>query len=282
MVEIMKIFITVISVVLLLSGCAKKEEIDILQKRVTDLDQKFDALSISLNKQNQIINNDHLYYADINKSLKDLQTEMIANQKAQIKNEILNESLKDRLESIKNDLNSLQINQTPKKEKSTVEKQCELEVEKEMLHERNILPSKEWFNKNIGVEGFNLVMIFMLSLEDIQLHSTRDIEFRNGLEDSADELMPMALKQLYDLNSESAKWVALFWRTKARISNNGRIDELIAKYVRQSTDYTQPDIVKHSKEDVELAITTYYYDHKEEIRDMIMISLVRAKLNSRK
>ena len=88
MVEIMKIFITVISVVLLLSGCAKKEEIDILQKRVTDLDQKFDALSISLNKQNQIINNDHLYYADINKSLKDLQTEMIANQKAQIKNEI--------------------------------------------------------------------------------------------------------------------------------------------------------------------------------------------------
>ena len=54
MVEIMKIFITVISVVLLLSGCAKKEEIDILQKRVTDLDQKFDALSISLNKQTKL------------------------------------------------------------------------------------------------------------------------------------------------------------------------------------------------------------------------------------
>lgn len=127
-----------------------------------------------------------------------------------------------------------------------------------------------WLDQHAGEPGFGTVTYFMLGLSEIQYHSRNESEHSSewGGGDTA-----IGLKTLYELSPQKAVWVSKFWRLKARIAEQDYLDALATRYSKME------DFSKRKKDldsDLEDALKAYYYDHWQEIEDMIRFNLQMA------
>jgi hypothetical protein len=144
----------------------------------------------------------------------------------------------------------------------------------------NNFPPKEWFETHREEPGFVTVSSMVLALTDLQGHSTRAVlaltNEEASSEDVKDEIILLALAKLYDEDHASAVWVAHFWREKALAANWAYIDAITKQFADESSSQTVDAVAKKKEfgNRVDMILSTYYYDHWSEIRDMIFKSLV--------
>jgi hypothetical protein len=173
---------------------------------------------------------------------------------------------------------------SPESHETPTELKIESEVTQEIGQRLNIGAGAEWFRKHEKDIGFGIVSKFTLDLGDLRDHSTRArLLLINENGDSTDLLVEAEMASLYEKDPESGLWVAKFWRKKALIANQVYLDQLIARYSKQSASPDTPGVDSSGltaeqeqklSEETELVLTTYYYDHWKEIKDMIFASLV--------
>jgi hypothetical protein len=164
--------------------------------------------------------------------------------------------------------------------KAPTELQVEQKITQDVVDRLNMFPAAEWFHKHDDEPGFVTVGSFILALSELQNHASRAwLAVKNEDQEATDHLVTAGMAQLYENAPESGLWVARFWRTKARQGNATYFaakEADLREDIRNSngTSEEMEKIKKRFGDDIEMELTTYYYDHWREIKEMILQSLV--------
>ena len=260
---------------LLFVGCAKESDYQTAKNRLEDVHLQLRSISSQLNEIQGIQNR----FLDLKAQTESLQKEVARLQNEGDKRTESVASLTSQMESIQSQIAALQEargrDQTAKY--SAVELKILGEINQDVVKGENYMAPKEWFTQHASEPGFATVQAMLFNMLQLLRYSTRSMG--DEASDPFESATVAGLVKLYNEDPDSAVWVARFWRTKARQGNATYFaakETIFREDIRKSNG-TSEEIEKIRKRytaDMEMELTTYYYDHWKEIREMIMDSLI--------
>ena len=268
-----------LAVPLLFVGCAKESEFKNTSSQLQDVRSQLHEISGHLNELQSI--QEHL--GELRGQTEILRKDLESLQQERDKRTEAVTSLSRKVDIMEAQISELR---EAKRRDDTIQPSAtELkilgEITQDMVKSGNYAASEEWFAKHASEPGFVSVQAMIFDMLNLLTHSTRAtlVPQEREARDSFEDRTVASLVKLYNEDPDSAVWVAKFWRTKARQGNAAYFaakETNLREDLRNSngTSVEVDKIRERFGNDIEMELTTYYYDHWKEIREMIMDSLL--------